>query len=246
MVDPQKEYQRQKSRCICRLERAGERIRKAFPRFRLDTIPFDDQAVIGEVVRHPHPLMRSCYRERRQKAFLWRLNPQSVSELAAALAIFRPGAVFNEVTDAYIGAPSCASRKNKIRGILAAVTVSTRGIIIYQEQILEAAKLAGLSTREAEFLRRYAGRNMQIMEQNKPGFVAVAVRNGNRRKDAETLYDELCKAGCYAFNRGHAMETVLLVYRMAYLARYFPREYGRGSAADRYIPRPDKVYEVRQ
>jgi len=245
-IDPRKEYLLSRTNCLARLKRAEKKIQKVFPRFTLDTIPPDDPRAMRRILRQPiHPLMRSCWKEKGFAAFLRRLKPVSLIDLAAAMAVYGPGPMRVGIDRMLLKAKAKKTPRNGSGGttssLLSPFTQTTYGLLLFQEQFMEAAKLlAGFSTKEANELRRI--KYMEKLEHYRRRFISGAMRNGHRRSLAEQAFGQIEEIGKYAFNRSHALDTATIVYRMAYLRTYYPREFGPLTRADRFKPRPDYMY----
>ena len=248
-VDPRREYLQSRANCLARLKRAERKIQKVFPRFTLDTIPPDDPKALEQLLSQPvHPIMRPCWKEKGFSAFLRRLKPASLIDLAAAMAVYGPGTMRAGIDRMLLRAKAKKAFRNGSRGkthsLLSPFTQTTHGLLLFQEQFMEAAKLlAGFSTKEANELRRI--KFMEKFEHYHKRFVSGAMRNGHRRSLAEHAFEQIEEIGRYAFNRSHALDTATIVYRMAYLRTYYPNEFGPLTRADRFKPRPDSMYVIK-
>ena len=95
----------------------------------------------------------------------------------------------------------------------------TFGIIVYQEQVMEVAKvLAGYSLGEADLLRRAMGKKIKAeMDAQRERFVSGAVERGLSKAQASEIFDLLAKFADYGFNKSHAAAYALIAYQTAYL-----------------------------
>jgi DNA polymerase-3 subunit alpha len=104
--------------------------------------------------------------------------------------------------------------------LLEGILAETYGIFVYQEQVMEAAKvLAGFTLGEADLLRRAMGKKIQSeMDAQRAGFVAGCERvNGIAPAKANELFDLIDKFAGYGFNKSHAAGYALIAYQTAWL-----------------------------
>ena len=108
----------------------------------------------------------------------------------------------------------------------------TYGIFVYQEQVMEAAKvLAGFSLGEADLLRRAMGKKIKSeMDAQRAGFVAGCERvNDIPAAKANELFDLIDKFAGYGFNKSHAAAYALVAYQTAWLKAHHPVEFYAAS-----------------
>jgi DNA polymerase-3 subunit alpha len=126
----------------------------------------------------------------------------------------------------------------KLEGVLA----ETYGIIVYQEQVMQAAQvLAGYSLGEADLLRRAMGKKIQSeMDAQRSRFVEGAAKNGIDARKAGELFDLIDKFAGYGFNKSHAAAYALVAYHTAWLkAHHAPEFYAASMSFD--MAQTDKV-----
>src|SRR6201982_881481 len=103
----------------------------------------------------------------------------------------------------------------------------TYGVMIYQEQVMMAAReLAGFTMSEADILRAAMGKKDKVkMAQQRAKFVAGAVEREIPPAMAEVLFDGIAKFAEYGFNRAHSAAYGVIAYQTAYLKANFTLEY---------------------
>jgi DNA polymerase-3 subunit alpha len=103
----------------------------------------------------------------------------------------------------------------------------TLGVIVYQEQVMQAAnKLAGYSLGEADLLRRAMGKkNAEEMAKQRERFVQGATKNGFPPKKIEKIFDLMAQFAGYGFNKSHSAAYALLAYHTAYLKTHHPVDF---------------------
>ncbi|HUZ87145.1 MAG TPA: DNA polymerase III subunit alpha [Candidatus Baltobacterales bacterium] len=153
------------------------------------------------------------------------MRPQSFGDVAAAVALFRPGPMVN--------IPAFLARKQGREPIeymherLEPILRETYGVMIYQEQVMMAAReLAGFSMSEADILRSAMGKKDKVkMAKQRTKFVAGAVEREIPPATAEVLFDGIAKFAEYGFNRAHSAAYGLIAYQTAYLKANYTLEY---------------------
>jgi DNA polymerase-3 subunit alpha len=115
--------------------------------------------------------------------------------------------------------------------MLEAVLKETYGIFVYQEQVMEAAKvLAGYSLGEADLLRRAMGKKIQSeMDAQRNRFIEGAAKNDIDGAKANELFDLINKFAGYGFNKSHAAAYALVAYHTAWLKAHHPAEFFAAS-----------------
>ena len=156
---------------------------------------------------------------------LRQVKPTLFEDLIALVALYRPGPM------AYI--PVYARRKNRLEPVsyaderLKAITSSTYGICIYQEQYMEIAKqMAGFTPAEADDLRKAIGKKIHsLMASLKGKFLEGCAKNGVSPAVANQLWQDMEQAQDYSFNKSHAACYALIAYRTAWLRANHAKEY---------------------
>jgi DNA polymerase III subunit alpha len=159
------------------------------------------------------------------RRMLMDMRPQSFGDVSAAVALFRPGPMVN--------IPAFVARKQGREPIeymherLEPILRETYGVMIYQEQVMMAAReLAGFTMSEADILRAAMGKKDKAkMAKLRTKFVAGAVERGISSSTSETLFDGIAKFAEYGFNRAHSAAYGVIAYQTAYLKANYPLEY---------------------
>jgi DNA polymerase-3 subunit alpha len=110
---------------------------------------------------------------------------------------------------------------------LESILRETFGVIIYQEQVMQAAQiLAGFTLGEADLLRRAMGKKIKKeMQAQRERFVSGAVERGVERYQADAIFDLLERFAEYGFNKSHAAAYALVAYQTAYMKANYPVEF---------------------
>jgi DNA polymerase-3 subunit alpha len=103
----------------------------------------------------------------------------------------------------------------------------TYGIMVYQEQIMQAAQImAGYSLGAADLLRKAMGKKLlDVMEKEKVKFIKGAIEKGVDKDNAEAVFSVMEKFASYGFNRSHSAAYSVVAYQTAYLKAHYPAEY---------------------
>ncbi|MCM2322138.1 MAG: DNA polymerase III subunit alpha [Oligoflexia bacterium] len=156
-----------------------------------------------------------------------RIQPNSLEDLTAINALYRPGPLGSGMVDDFI------ERKHGRKEItydveaLAPILKDTYGVILYQEQVMQIAReLAGYSLGQADLLRRAMGKKKpEEMAKHREIFVKGATEKGLPAAKAESIFDLMAKFAEYGFNKSHSAAYGVLTYQTAYLKTTFPAEF---------------------
>jgi DNA polymerase-3 subunit alpha len=157
---------------------------------------------------------------------LIKMGVDKFEDLAASNALVRPGAM-NTVGASYIKRKHGDEAVQFIHPIMKPFTENTYGVIIYQEQVMQACvHLGGMTWSEADKVRKIIGKKKDAKEfdQFKDRFIAGASKHISK-KQAETLWHTFEAHAGYSFNRSHAVAYSMLSYYTAWLKTYYPLEF---------------------
>ena len=156
-----------------------------------------------------------------------RLKPTKFEEIVALLALYRPGPLESGMHDEFVDRKHGKSKVTFPHELLAPVLSETYGVILYQEQVMQAAQvLAGYSLGQADILRRAMGKKkVEEMEQQRQIFVDGCFQNEIKKATAEKIFDLIEKFAGYGFNKSHSAAYAMLSYQTAYLKTYFPEHF---------------------
>ena len=155
------------------------------------------------------------------------LKPDRFDDIVALLALYRPGPMSANLHTSY------AERKHGRQKItyphpdLTEILEPTYGILVYQEQVLEIAKvIAGFTLGEADMLRRAIGKKKKSeMDAQKAKFLDGTVAKGYPQKLGQDLWDLIEGFADYAFNKSHSAGYGLVSYQTGWLKANYPVEY---------------------
>ncbi|MBN1485851.1 MAG: DNA polymerase III subunit alpha [Chloroflexia bacterium] len=153
------------------------------------------------------------------------LKPTSVDDLVAMVALYRPGPM--QEIPKYIQGKNNPRQVTYLHPILQPILKDTYGVIVYQEQVLEILqKMADYTMGRADIVRKAIGKKKQdLMQQERPRFIAGCRTNGLSEQQAGELWDLIQPFAGYSFNKAHATCYGLLAYQTAYLKANYPTAY---------------------
>ena len=156
------------------------------------------------------------------RKFLVKLHPDSFEDIYNANAFFRPGPSSN--IDSFIKRKFNKEQINYFNDDLKDILLSTKGIIVYQEQImLIANKMASFSLAEADILRRaMSKKKISVIEGLKDKFINNSIENGYKREEVEKIFELILNFASYGFNKSHSVAYSVISYKMAYLKAHYP------------------------
>lgn len=193
---------------------------------------YDDRSVY-ELISSGNTLGVFQLESRGMRSFMRRFRPESLEDIAAGLALYRPGPMESipDFMSAARGEREIICQHPKLEPILK----STYGCIVYQEQVMQIAReLAGYSFGRADLLRRaMSKKDSEAMDREKKIFIfglenegiPGTLKNGIDMQLSTEIFGRIQEFSKYAFNKSHAVAYAMLSYRTAYLKRHFPREF---------------------
>lgn len=155
-----------------------------------------------------------------------RIGLQSLEEVCALVALFRPGPM--RFIDTYIQHKLDPSSIEYDHPLLEPILRETYGIIVYQEQVMQVVQaLAGFTLGHADVLRRAMGKKKsKLMAEQRSKFVEGCQQtNGIDKKLASKLYDKIEMFADYGFNKSHSIAYAFVAYQTAYLKAHYPAEF---------------------
>ena len=153
------------------------------------------------------------------------LKPSSLSDVAAMIALYRPGPM--EHISTFIDSKHGRVAPNYPHPALQDILEETYGVIVYQDQVLQIARtFAGYSLGQADIVRKAMGKKIpEIMAEEKQNFLEGARDQGYTQQMAEQIFALIEPFAGYAFNKAHSVSYGLISYWTAYLKANFPAEY---------------------
>jgi DNA polymerase-3 subunit alpha len=188
----------------------------------LDTLPLDDKPTYDRIFKTANTTAVFQFESRGMKDTLVQAKPDRLEDLIALNALYRPGPM--DFIPNFIARKHGRERIVYPHPLLEKVVGNTYGIMVYQEQVMQAAQVvAGYSLGGADLLRRAMGKKKpEEMAQQRAIFVAGAGKNGIGADKANEIFDTMEKFAGYGFNKSHAAAYSLVAYQTAYLKCHHP------------------------
>ena len=174
-----------------------------------------------------------------------RLKPTKFEDITALLALYRPGPLDSKMDDQFVDRKHGKIPVTYPHELLEPVLSETYGVILYQEQVMQAAQvLAGFSLGQADILRRAMGKKDVVeMETQREIFVEGCDKKDIKKSTAEKIFDLIEKFAGYGFNKSHSAAYALLSYQTAYLKTYYP-EHFMAAVLSTELGNTDKIYAL--
>jgi DNA polymerase-3 subunit alpha len=188
----------------------------------LDTLPLDDKPTFDRIFKTANTTAVFQFESRGMKDTLVQAKPDRLEDLIALNALYRPGPM--DFIPNFIARKHGRERIVYPHPLLEKVVGNTYGIMVYQEQVMQAAQVvAGYSLGGADLLRRAMGKKKpEEMAKQREVFVAGAAGNGIEAEKANEIFDTMEKFAGYGFNKSHAAAYSLVAYQTAYLKCHHP------------------------
>ncbi len=192
----------------------------------IDAVDIDD-ALTFELLRKGDTIGVFQLEGGPMRALIRSLEPSSFEDVAALVALYRPGPMAANMHTDY------ADRKNGRKPVvfdhadLEEILGPTFGLMIYQEQLMRVSqKLAGYSLEEADNLRKATGKKDRVLiAKERAKFVDGCEAQGYGREFGEKMFDIIEPFADYSFNKSHSVGYGFVAYQTAYLKANYPREY---------------------
>jgi DNA polymerase-3 subunit alpha len=159
------------------------------------------------------------------RRYIKELKPTTFSDIAAMIALYRPGPM--EHIPTFIKAKQGIEPIRYPHPALSSILEETYGVIVYQEQVLFIVQaFAGYSLGQADIFRKAMGKKISsVMKEEKRNFIAGARRMGYSAEVTSEVFALIEPFAGYAFNKAHSFSYALIAYQTAYLKANYPAEY---------------------
>jgi len=159
------------------------------------------------------------------RRYIKELKPTTFSDIAAMVALYRPGPM--EHIPTFIDAKHGRKPIRYPHPALENILKETYGVIVYQDQVLFIVQtLAGYSLGQADVFRKAMGKKIpEVMKKERRSFMAGARKKEFSAEVAAEVFDLIEPFAGYAFNKAHSVSYALIAYQTAYLKANYPAEY---------------------
>ncbi|WP_372964095.1 DNA polymerase III subunit alpha [Marinobacter sp.] len=207
------------------------RQKRGEPELDIAAIPLDDKASF-EMLKKAETTAVFQLESRGMKDLIRRLQPDSLEDMIALVALFRPGPLQSGMVDDFIDRkhgkqPLSYPHPDYQYDGLKPVLEPTYGVILYQEQVMQIAQvMAGYTLGGADMLRRAMGKKKpEEMAKQKAIFLEGCENNGIDKNLAENIFDLVEKFAGYGFNKSHSAAYALVSYQTLWMKAHYPAEF---------------------
>jgi DNA polymerase III subunit alpha len=193
----------------------------------LEAIPLEDHETYEKVFYKGLTSGVFQFESHGMRDVLRRYQPNSIEDLTALNALYRPGPIQGGMIDDFVDRKHGRKKVEYELPELQEILQETLGVIVYQEQVMQIAnRLAGYSLGEADLLRRAMGKKKpEEMAQQRERFIEGAAQRKYPAKKIEKIFDLMAQFAGYGFNKSHSAAYALLAYHTAYLKTHYPVEF---------------------
>ncbi len=176
------------------------------------------------------------------RRYIKELQPNSIGEIAAMIALYRPGPMEHITT--FVEAKHGRQKARYPHPALKDILDETYGVIVYQDQVLLIAReFGGYTLGEADILRKAMGKKIpEVMAKQREKFTSGAVAKGYSEELATTIFNLIEPFAGYAFNKAHSMSYAMIAYWTAYFKANYPVEFWT-AVLNAFIGNPEKTGE---
>src|SRR4030095_13425552 len=189
----------------------------------IDHLPMDD-AKTYQIFQEGQTFGIFQFESSGMRDILRKAKPQSLEDLIALNALYRPGPLRSGMVDDYIARKQGKTEVKYELPQLEPILRETYGVIAYQEQVMRIAReLGGFTLGEADILRKAMGKKKaDVMQAQRAKFVSGAKKRGINEKKAGQTFDLMEHFAGYGFPKAHSTAYAFLAYQTAYLKANYP------------------------
>ena len=194
----------------------------------LDTIPPDDEAAFRLIGRGDTEGLCLLAQDRLCD-LLSRLQPASIEDLAAAVTLDCLSVEREDLMDQYLGRNDNLRFPESDNPVMLEALGETRGLILYQEQIMMLLhKFGGIPPADGyEFVKAACKRKAAVVAEYRARFLSGATKQGIEPQSADRLFDQLAGAAGNALSKTTCLGTAMTIYQAAYLKAHYRPTFDR-------------------
>ncbi len=191
----------------------------------INAIPMDDQPTY-ELLRRGDTVGVFQLESKGMRDLVRRISLDRIEDLIAMIALYRPGPM--NMLDDYVDRKTGKVKIAYDDPLLEPILEETYGIMLYQEQVQQAAqKLAGYTLGQGDILRRAMGKKKpEEMEKQRQSFIEGCQKTCKMpARKAEQIFENIAKFAGYGFNKSHSAGYGVIAYQTAYLKAHYPEAF---------------------
>ena len=209
------------------------------PDFQLEQIPYDDGPT-GDLLAGGESIGVFQCESFGALRTLRRIRARTITDLSVANAFFRPGPMMGGMAQSFYRRFRGEEQITYLHPALEPILRVTRGVLVFQEQILRIAReIAGFTWAQADRIRRGISRlDATEVGQAEEQFIDGCMRSPPEghafsRQQAENLWEQVSAFSGFGFNQGHATAYAYVSFRSAYMKAHWPEAFLCARLADR-------------
>ena len=178
---------------------------------------------------------------------LRRMKPETICELTQSLALIRPGPTESGMKEALLRARE--KRPSFREPLLEKILPETKGLLLYEEQVMQVAeRVAGMPPEEGDLLRRALKKKNGVRAALKEKFFDEARERGYTTAEVGKLWATLEKFSSYSFNKAHSASYAAMAYQAVYLKAHHTVPYLTAvvNAGGGYYPLTEYIEEAKR
>lgn len=205
---------------------AEQLLRREQPDFDIGAVPLDDPKTFS-LLASANTIGVFQLESAPMRALLRSLVPKRFEDVAAVLALYRPGPMAENMHNDYADFKNQRKPSRFFHADATEVLGDTYGLMIYQESIMRVAqKFAGYTLAEADSLRKACAKKDPVaMAEQRPKFIDGCAQHGYGESLGRELFGIIEKFADYAFTKSHAFGYGLITYQTAWLKAHHPVVY---------------------
>lgn len=191
---------------------------------KINEIPYESKEIF-DLIRQNHTMGIFQLDTSAANKGISYLKPTCFKDIVDLLALDRPGPM--EQIPLYASRKEKKSPINYLDKSLIPILKDTYGIIVYQEQIMQIARIyAGFSYAEADIFRRAVSKkHKEELLKMESKFLSGAKALNRNEVTSKKIFDLILKFASYGFNKAHSVPYSMISCRMAYLKANYPLEF---------------------
>ncbi|MBC7278203.1 MAG: error-prone DNA polymerase [Nocardioides sp.] len=196
----------------------------------LATVPKEESAVYDMLCR-ADSIGVFQVESRAQIGTLPRLQPRCFYDLAIEIALIRPGPVQGGAVHPYVRRATGQEEASYAHELLIPVLERTRGVPLFQEQLMEMGRVLGdFSHDDADLLRRAMGskRGVERIDSLKEKLYRGMRAKGMTEQTAKAVYTQILSFANFGFAESHALSFAKLVYASSWFKLHYPAAFLAG------------------
>ncbi len=161
------------------------------------------------------------------RELLKRMKPDSIRDLIATNALYRPGPLGGGMVDAYVNRKHGREQPVYQHPLMEEILAETHGVLVYQEQCMQVLdRLGGIELASAyACIKAISKKKQDVIDQRRVEFIKGAQERGLSEDMAQSIFDLIIQFAGYGFNKSHSAAYAIIGYQTAYLKAHYTPEF---------------------